>query len=77
MMATMDAWDQVCAFFGLLIFAWWISIFPHCDDGVEEPERQRLHVIRGHAARIDPGIDDLDGGPPTMILRQEVGDGSS
>lgn len=54
--ATMDAWDQFVAFLGLFVIAWWITLYPHDDDGVPEPKRKTLAERKAHAAKIDPGI---------------------
>lgn len=51
----MTAIEQVTAFWALLIFAFWIAVYPHGDDGIEIPLR-RLAERQAWASTIDPLI---------------------
>lgn len=56
MVAKTDAWDQIVGFWGLLIIAWWIMLYPHTDDGVPDSPRMKWWEKQNHAALIDPGV---------------------
>lgn len=54
---TAAALTQIGAFWCLLVAAYWISVFPHDDDGIDPPLRRLAERSRWMA--VGPGRDPL------------------
>jgi hypothetical protein len=53
MIAATNAWEQIGVFFGLLVFAFWLSAMDHTDG---EESLTRRATWKDHAYKIDPGM---------------------
>lgn len=58
----MNAVEQILAFWGMLVVAWWLTICPHDDDGVDVPLR-RLFERSLWMLQFDPGLSN----PPREV----------